>query len=943
MIIGGSLPLHRPARVAARASSGPVAPGVDQVELGPRTSSPAVAPERALDGFPLGAAGAGLAQELAALPCDFLVKKSWHFPWTSAHRKLSAEQAAARLEKGDESLRVQSWGKPIPLRNLDELAAFERLEFGLTHRPAPEGVERVAQARLALGEQGQQLSLYEAYLEPASSLLVMDGDQWQTANLPQAEALLAQAPHSRTGRAAQNLLAQGVNPSETRARLEAAGDQAARLHELQLLDGSPTVVQARASLAASGLSDRYLKVLGPLEEEWLLKLAQSAQGLTSHAGSLRTLVAQGKQADELGQAFDRALLKGASPVVACAQLLELRQPLERLAYTSQIRSACQAYSQVVAGQPDCVHNLFCDWLGQHKSGDLARQAAEQVLAPCGSLSLPERVEAFRELSQKKYAPFNESYQQSATFKTFRAEVEAGATPREAYGRLAQLASQVNQAGLSYRSEIASVLASFGQFAAGPAAATARQRAEYLLKKGIGGAEFSTALEQVHEAGAQAWDFYQTVLLEHKILNQAGVRSRVFDAYVAQREAGSDDATARSRIDRVAQAFATRSSHYRSDVSEAFASFARELAGDERLEPARDLFDQMIREGVGATVRTQVTKLCLEPVANLTLDQKVTAARQLFANPQELYHHDYVRAELLDCAWTEVRAGNPLETTLARLDRLAQPGQWKNAYDLRAALQAYQRYLSGGEELQPVRDFLPELRDAGVRRQEAIEATAQLNADNLEEYRRLVLANPKFNQDGLRAHVFEAYRQERAGGVDAGEAERRMHGLLKAHEEAGYGRRYDLQESFRLYHQFALGSPSLRDFLTDLPARGVIRSEARGAVNWVARGHSQLDERIRLYQQVFSKDGFLNQNNLRSATLKAIDARLERQPQAALVQDLKALEQAMKEGKLNSRQARVWLEGFALPGAEKVQPRLLELIAAKTSEKEALARLSQLLD
>lgn len=902
-----------------------------------------MAPERALDGFPLGAAGAGLAQELAALPCDFLVKKSWHFPWTSAHRKLSAEEAAARLEKGDESLRVQSWGQPLPLRSLDELAAFERLEFGLSHRPAPEGVERVAQARLALDQQGRQLSLYQAYLEPASAWLVMDGDHWQSANLPQAEALLAKAPPSRATRIAQNLLAQGAPPAQAQARLEAAGDQAARLHELQLLDGSPSVVQARASLAASGLSDRYLKVLGPLEEEWLLKLAQSAQGLTSHAGSLRDLVAQGKQADELGQAFDQALLKGASPVVACAQLLELRQPLERLGYTSQIRSAGQAYSQVVAGQPDCVPDLFCDSLGQHKSGDLARRAAEQVLAPCGSLSLPERVEAFRELGQKKYAPFHESYQQTTTFEAFRAEVEAGSTPREAYGRLAELAVQVNQAGLSYRSEIASVLESYSHFAAGPAAATARQRGAYLLKKGIGGAEFSTALEQVHEVDSQQWDFYQTVLLEHKLLNQAGVRSRVFDAYLAQRGAGSDEATARSRIDRLAQAFGSRSTCYRSDVSEAFASFTRYLAGSEALEPARDLFDQMIREGVGPTVRTRVMSLCLEPVASLTLDQKVTAARQLFANPQELYHHDYVRAELLECAWTEVRAGNDLETTLARLDRLAQPGQWKNAYDLRAALQAYQRYLGGGEELQPVRDFLSELREAGVRRQEAIEATAQLSVDNLQDYRQLILGNPKFNQDGLRAHVFEAYRQERAAGVDASEADRRMQSLLKAHEEAGYGRRYDLQESFRLYHQFALGSPSLRSFLADLPGRGVIRSEARGAVNWVARGHSELDERIKLYQEVFVKDGFLNQNNLRSATLKAIDARLERQPQVELVQDLKALEQAMKEGKLNSRQARVWLDGFALPGAEKIQPQLLELVANKTSEKEALTRLSQLLD
>ncbi|MCA9790438.1 MAG: hypothetical protein KC910_01530 [Candidatus Eremiobacteraeota bacterium] len=941
MIIGGSLPLHRSPRAVHRAPLRPVEPAPDRVELSPGTSSPAVATERALDGFPLGAAGAGLAQELAALPCDFLVKKSWHFPWTSAHRKLSPEQAAVRLEKGDESLRVQSWGEPLPLRNLDELAAFEHLEFGLTHRPAPEGVEQAAKARLALDQRGNELSLYQAYLEPASSQLVMNDDDWQTANLPQAQTLLAKAPPSHRVRAAQALLSQGQSPTQAQARLAAAGTQLARLHELALLEGSPTAVEARAKLAQSGLSDRYLKNLGKQDEEWLLKLAQSAQGLTSHAGSLRELVARGKQADELGQAFDLALSKGASPVVATAQLLELRPALERLGYTSQIRSAGKAYGEVVAGQPDCVHDLFCDTLAEHKSGDLARSAAEQVLAPCGSLSVSERVAAFRELAQKKYAPFNEAYQQANTFKAFRAEVEAGSTPREAYQRLATLAEWVNQAGLHYRSEVTSVLASYGQFAAGPAAAIARQRSQCLLTKGIGGSEFSTALEQVHDVGEQHWDFYQHGVLENKTLNQSGVRSRVFGAYLAERAAGTQDQTARARLDRIPQAFAQRSSHYRSDVTEAFASYGRHLAGGQELEPARDLLDQMIQEGVGAAVRTRVLSLCLEPVANLTLDQKVGVARQLFGNPQELYHHDYVRVDLLDCAWTDIRSGTSPETTLSRLDRLAQPGQWKSAYDLRAALQAYRQNLCGGEELQPVRDFLLELRDAGIKRNEAVQASAQLTADNLQDYRDVIMANPKFNQDGLRGEVFESYRQERAAGTDAAQAKQRLQSLLAAHEQAGYGRRYDLQESFRLYHQSAIGSPSLRDFLADLPGRGVVRSEARSAVAWVARGHSQLDERIKLYQDVFVKDGYLNSSSLRGDVLKTIDSRLERQSPAELVQDLKQLEQTMKAAKLNSRQARVWLEGFALPGAEKVQTGLLELIANKTSEKEALARLSEL--
>ncbi len=148
-------------------ATAPVRSSPDRYEEGDCVESNPLHPGAALEGTPLGPLGVSLAQELAALPCQFVLRKRFRWPWSSRYQPLSPQQVAQLLEGQDparQRLMVKTWDQPVPLRNLGELAAFQFLEFGLEGRVCPPDCVAL-EGGYSFDQRGLRLGAYETYLK----------------------------------------------------------------------------------------------------------------------------------------------------------------------------------------------------------------------------------------------------------------------------------------------------------------------------------------------------------------------------------------------------------------------------------------------------------------------------------------------------------------------------------------------------------------------------------------------------------------------------------------------------------------------------------------------------------------------------------------------------------------------------------------------------------
>ncbi|MCA9795258.1 MAG: hypothetical protein KC910_25790, partial [Candidatus Eremiobacteraeota bacterium] len=121
--------------------------------------------EQAVVAQATGPLGPVLADELSRLPCQFLHKKVFHFPWTDAHRQLTPQQAAEALNREDQRLRVEFDGGIRRLKNADDLAVLEKTLAAETARPLPATAEAMAGHQLFDPSTVESVGLYDAYLQ----------------------------------------------------------------------------------------------------------------------------------------------------------------------------------------------------------------------------------------------------------------------------------------------------------------------------------------------------------------------------------------------------------------------------------------------------------------------------------------------------------------------------------------------------------------------------------------------------------------------------------------------------------------------------------------------------------------------------------------------------------------------------------------------------------
>ncbi len=505
-------------------------------------------------------------------------------------------------------------------------------------------------------------------------------------------------------------------------------------------------------------------------------VAQTLTGRCDRTHQLRRLIGDDQDyGQELERAFDLSLVAGMSPVEATATLLGLRQHFSSLGYSSNIRAAIEDFHELVAGAPHSVVSLYLELLPDFRASK-TRELLEPVLEPCASLPAVERVETLRRLRQ--FENLGSHGLLASSYQAFQAEVTAGSTPREAFQRLEWLDNQLSPQ--AYSSSSRSAIEAYSRWASGPNRETNRQRLAVLFESGLSGSELALALKQVSDIQPEDWEFYQSFILTKPHYNRPSVREQVFGAYLAERGQGTQKEETAARLERLGEAVvATRP--YNSALAETFRGYATYLAGGPDKEPARLYLQELIEEGIEASERTRLLNLVLRPVDGLTLGEKLQTARRFASHADRNFLNSASRQLLLECCWAEVEAGTPLEKAVRRLESLEDP-VLSSRSQLLNTLVAYRDHLCGGEELQPLREFLLELAAKGVAGSELQQAVECLTPDRIRAYRRVVLDQKDINRDGIRGPAFEVYLKEVERGCSEEQAEAIVKNLLQAHQK-----------------------------------------------------------------------------------------------------------------------------------------------------------------
>lgn len=555
-------------------------------------------------------------------------------------------------------------------------------------------------------------------------------------------------------------------------------------------------------------------------------------------------------------AFRRDVDGGAAPVEARARVERLAASFVGVTdYHGCLTPVFRAWQDGGAGSADsdAAVAFLAELVAKGIHGADAEKAMAELAQPAGSLTLAERGRRFHDLGLSSNPTLNQGAVRPAVWSAFRADVAAGASPDAAGARLDRLAAALTASQVTYHSYVCAVFEAYRDHSAGTAEAdTGLQFLVDVTGKGLRGTDASSALERVVQpAGSltmaeRVQAFHDLGLASEGPLNDSKVRPAVFEAFRTDVAGGADAAVARTRLGRLAEAYAKAEMTYNAYLAEGFATYGRHFAGTADAEVGLQLVALLASRSVHGSDAAALAAEVAQPAGPLTLAERVQALQDLKLLGQDKLSQSKLRTAVYAAFRTDVAGGSAPAAARSRVERLAKALE-EVTYEgyLTPVFRAWTTCFAGTPETDGGVAVLEELTKAGIHGEEAAALAAGLAVpfaglslgDRLGHLKRLAFEGPEaLRAHGVRGAAYEMFRREASGGLlPLAEAEARVHGLTRALEKAGVTYGPTLQAFLKSYTDTLAGEPVIG---TRWPIRwlekGVPQSEILESMELVKR-------------------------------------------------------------------------------------------------------------
>lgn len=563
-----------------------------------------------------------------------------------ALEKMGWRSELAGLQEADRALRHQTAevGFPEAARRLERLAARQQPELVAEFaRMTPDlsRLEASLEKRLSGCEPGKALrsrkSAHQAYLEldALADDLVAAKHTWSV--------------HSR-----------GVMRAYARGPLDS--EQLALLHEM-----------ITHQVAGEETDPLLTMVSEPLAG---LSFAERAAAFRELCLQTHSVMAQQSVRQEVYRAWQAEVRQGGTPAEAGRRVREVGDRLlaQKQTWSSNVGPIFRAQATLAAGSDD-QRSFLLELCGHGVVGEQAPTCLGLVAQDCGKTTLAERQQAFRTLCLGEKSPLADHSCCDETMRSWRAEIEGGASAEEATRRLKALGAMLSEHNITWGSYTAEALRCHQAYLAGSSAYQARsQFLKDLLTQGVRGDDVTSVMEQVVP------DLPGTTLAErietfrafetHKPLAQNPCRALAVAAWRADVQSGSAPERARSRVEQLAGTLEKAGVSWSGYVGGVLECSRDHLAGGDEKDAGRALLARLLTGGVAAEEAPGVLATLLEP-SDCSLSEKVQEFEKLCLVKDRPLARNGVREATAEALQAQLECGIPVEEAGRRLDELAQ--------------------------------------------------------------------------------------------------------------------------------------------------------------------------------------------------------------------------------------------------------------------------------
>lgn len=380
--------------------------------------------------------------------------------------------------------------------------------------------------------------------------------------------------------------------------------------------------------------------------------------------------------EEVYRAWAAEVSAGASPQEAARRVREVGDHLkeQKVTWTGYVGPLFRAHATLAAGSD--VQRAFLLELADHGVvGEQGVSCLALVSQDCGQTTLAERQQAFRTLCYAEKSPLADGNCRDEAMRSWRAEIEAGASPAEATERLQALGALMSQSKISWSGYIGEVLRCQQTYLTGTVEHDARQKLmESLLGRQILGEDLTATMDQIVPdlPGTTLAERVETfeALSACKPFSLPGCREAALAAWRADVEAGSPPALARRRLEQLGNTLEQAKVAWNGYVEPVLESYRGELAGGDEKDPGRALLARLITEGVPGDEAAGTLGALLEP-APCSLDDKVREFQKLGLTAGHPFAQTGVRQAAAEALQAQLICGIAPDEAGQRLDELAQ--------------------------------------------------------------------------------------------------------------------------------------------------------------------------------------------------------------------------------------------------------------------------------